>query len=238
MKPEGDVDHGIDVRPERGRQGRTLLLGEEAAPERQQVTEVARITPGVTEYRRPCLGWVAWGTYPQAAWPATRPRGSLGPRVQATGGYVTGRLGASQREVPAIVATRYQTEVSSGSSGALEQAVSAALAVPGAEAQTYVQRQPVRNADERRWREKTKRRWLWIRVTPLVTSLRLLKTRGAAGAKELLGEVGGGSIGTDHYAGYHGIDPRQRPLCWAQLKREFIAWSAGRGETARMGLAL
>ena len=95
MKPEGDVDHGIDVRPERGRQGRTLLLGEEAAPARQQVTEVARITPGVTEYRRPCLGWVAWGTYPQAAWPATRPRGSLGPRVQATGGYVTGRLGAN-----------------------------------------------------------------------------------------------------------------------------------------------
>jgi hypothetical protein len=189
MKPEGDVDHGIDVRPERGRQGRTLLLGEAAAPERQQVTEVARITPGVTEYRRPCLGWVAWGTYPQAAWPATR------PRVQATGGYVTGRLGASQREVPAIVATRYQTEVSSGSSGALEQAVSAALAVPGAEAQTYVQRQPVRNADERSWREKTKRRWLWIRVTPLVTSLRLLKTRGAAGAKELLGEVGGGVSG-------------------------------------------
>jgi hypothetical protein len=119
---------------------------------------------------------------------------------------VTGRLGASQREVPAIVATRYQTEVSSGSSGALEQAVSAALAVPGAEAQTYVQRQPVRNADERRWREKTKRRWLWIRVTPLVTSLRLLKTRGAAGAKELLGAAEAGIYCLECRQGRNGAD--------------------------------
>ena len=75
-------------------------------------------------------------------------------------------------------------------------------------------------------------------VPPLVTIFRLLKTRGAAGAKELLGEVGWGIIGADHYAGYHWIDPRQRQLCWAQLKREVVAWSERAGETARIGLAL
>jgi transposase len=46
-----------------------------------------------------------------------------------------------------------------------------------------------------------------------------------------------GSIGTDRYAGYHWIDPRQRQLCWAHLKREFIAWSERAGETARIGHA-
>jgi len=106
------------------------------------------------------------------------------------------------------------------------------------EAQKYMQRQPVRNADETSWPEKSKRRWLWISVTPLVTIFRLLKTRGAAGAKELLGEVVWGIIGTDRYAGYHWIDPRQRQLCWAHLKREFIAWSERTGETARIGVAL
>jgi transposase len=79
---------------------------------------------------------------------------------------------------------------------------------------------------------------LWISVTPLVTIFRLLKTRSAAGAKELLGEVVWGSIGTDHYAGYHWIDSRQRQLWWAHLKREFVAWSERTGETARIGLAL
>jgi hypothetical protein len=79
---------------------------------------------------------------------------------------------------------------------------------------------------------------LWISVTPLVAIFRLLKTRGAAGAKELLGVEVWGTIGTDHYAGYHWIDPGQRQLCWAHLKRGFIAWSECEGETARIGRAL
>jgi hypothetical protein len=151
---------------------------------------------------------------------------------------LTGRIGASQREVQDILATLCQTEVSVGGIGGLEQVVSAALAAPVGEAERYVQRQPVRNTDETSWREKTKRLWLWISVTPLVTIFRLWQTRGAAGAKALLGEDVWGIIGTDHYAGYHWIDPRQRQLCWAHLKREFVAWSQRAGETARIGLAL
>src|SRR5262245_12194518 len=238
LKPESEVDQSIDVRPEHCGQCGTLLLGEDPEPERHQVTELPRITPVVTKYRSHCLWCVACGARTQAAWPTTMPTGSFGPRVHATVGYLTGRIGASQREVQDLFATLYQMEVSVGGIGALEQAVSAALAVPVVEAQTYVQRQPVRNADETSWREKRQRRWLWISVTPLVTIFRLLKTRGAAGAKELLGEIVWGIIGTDHYAGYHWLDPRQRQLCWAHLKREFVAWSERTGETARIGRAL
>jgi transposase len=238
LKPEREVDHIIDVRPEQcGRCG-TLLLGEDAAPERHQVTDLPRLRPIVTEYRRHCLWCVACGAGTQAPWSATMPVGSFGPRVQATVGYLTGRIGASQREVQEILATLCQTEVSVGSIAALEQSVSTALATPVAEAEQYLQRQPVRNADETSWREKRQRLWLWISATPLVTIFRLLKTRGAVGAKEVLGEAVWGIIGTDHYAGYHWIDPRQRQLCWAHLKREFVAWSQRAGETARIGLAL
>jgi transposase len=238
LKLESEVDQIIDVRPERCGQCGTLLLGEDPEPERHQVLELPRIAPVVTEYRRHCLWCVACGARTQAPWPTTMPTGSFGPRVQATVGYLTGRSGVSQREVQDILATLYQTEVSVGGIGALEQAVSGALATPVQEAERYAQRQPVRNADETSWREQGKRRWLWISVTPLVTIFRLLKTRGAAGAKALLGEVVWGSIGTDHYAGYHWIDPRQRQLCWAHLKREFVAWSERTGDTARIGLAL
>jgi len=238
LKPESEVDQIIDIRAEQCGQCGTLLLGDDPAPERHQVTELPQITPVVTEYRRHCLRCVACGASTQAPWPATMPPGSFGPRVQATVGYLTGRIGASQREVQEILATVCQTEVSVGSVGALEQAVSAALAAPVAEAEAYVRRQPVRNADETSWREKTKRLWLWISVTPVVTIFRLLKTRGAAGAKALLGEQAWGIIGTDHYAGYHWLDPRQRQLCWAHLKREFLAWSQRAGETARIGHAL
>jgi transposase len=149
------------------------LLGDDVEPERQQVTEVPRVVPVVTEYRRHCLRGVACGTRTQAAWPATMPTGSFGPRLQATVGYLTGRIGARQREGQDSLATRYQTEVSVGGIGVLEQAVSGALAAPVAEAVKWGQRQPGRHADETSWREKAKRKGLGIRVTPLVTLFRL-----------------------------------------------------------------
>jgi hypothetical protein len=77
--------------------------------------------------------------------------------------------------------------------GALEQTGSAALATPVAAAATYVQRQPVRNADETSWREKTKRVWLWISVTP-GDDLSSVEEPGRGGGE---GTVGGGRVGHD-----------------------------------------
>jgi len=68
--------------------------------------------------------WGVWGA--QAPWPATMPPGSFGPRVQATVGYLTGRIGARQREVQEILAPLGQTDVSGGSIGMAAQGVRAA----------------------------------------------------------------------------------------------------------------
>ena len=89
LKAESAGDQLIDVRPEHCGHCGALLLGDDPAPERHQVTEVPRITPVVTEYRRHCLWCVACGARTQAAWPAMMPAGSCGPRVQATVGYLT-----------------------------------------------------------------------------------------------------------------------------------------------------
>jgi transposase len=104
LKAAAEVAHRIEVRPKSCEPRGTLLLGEDPEPERHHGTAVPRITPSVTEYRRHRR-------------PAPMPTGSFGPRVQATGGYVTGRVGASQREVQDILATLCQTEVRVGSGG-------------------------------------------------------------------------------------------------------------------------
>ncbi len=238
LKPVEEVDRVIEVRPESCAQCGTLLLGDDPTPERHQVTDLPRIEPIVTEYRRHTLGCGGCGATTQAAWPVAMPSGSFGPGLQATVGYLTGRMGASQREVHEVLAAVCHTEVSVGSIATLEQAVSTALAEPVAEAASYGQRQPVRNADETGWREHGKRVWLWISATSLVTVFRVLTTRGAAGAKALLGEDFWGIVGTDRYGAYNWIDPRRRQLCWAHLKREFIAWCERGGEAARIGHAL
>jgi len=115
------------------------------------------MTPLVIEYRRHTLRWVACGAQTQAPWPADMPTGSFGPRLQATTGFLSGRSGASHREGQEVLAALFHVDVSLGSIPALEQAVSEAVAHPVAAATRYVQQQPVRNADETGWREKTKR---------------------------------------------------------------------------------
>jgi len=157
LKPVEDVSRVIEVRPAGCGQCGTLLVGDDPCPERHQVTDLPRLEPLVTEYRRHTLACVSCGAMTQAAWPVGMPAGSFGPGRQATVGYLTGRVGMSQREVQEGLGGRYQTEVRVGSIAAVEQAVSRALAGPVAEAATYVQRQLGRNADETGWREQGKR---------------------------------------------------------------------------------
>jgi len=162
----------------------------------------------------------------------------LGPRTQATVGYFTGRLGVSQRDVAEILETVFHTDLGLGSIPALEQAVSAAVASPVAEAQDYVQTQPVNNVDETSWPERAQRGWLWITTTPLVTVFLLLATRSAEGAKKLLGESFQGIVGSDRWSAYNWLDPTRRQLCWAHLKRDFQAFVERGGEAERIGQAL
>jgi transposase len=85
--------------------------------------------------------------------------------------------------------------------------------------------------------------WLWINATSLVTVFMLMATRGTQGAKQLLGVITAadfvrGVIGSDRWSGYNWLDPQQRQLCWAHLKRDFQALVERGGESMRIGQAL
>jgi transposase len=235
LKRVEHVDHVIEVKPTACGQCGVLLLGEDPQPVRHQVTDLPLVNPIVIEYRRHTLWCQACGGTTQAAWPVGMPTGRFGPQVQATVGYLTGRVGMSHREVQEVLAAVFHTEVSLGSIAALEQVVSMALAVPAEEATRYVQRQPMRNIDETPWWEQAKRVWLWVKSTPMATVFRILQTRGAAGAKAVLGEECPGAVGTDRLASYDWIVPERRQVCWAHLKRDFIAISERGGEAGQIG---
>jgi transposase len=144
----------------------------------------------------------------------------------------------SQREVQEGPATVFHIEVGLGSIAALEQAVSTAVAASVEEASRDIQRQPMRNVDETPWWERAKHLWLWVKSTPLVTVFHLLKSRGAVGARAVIGEEFPGAVGTDRLAAYHWIAPEHRQVCWAHLKRDFVAISERGDASARLGLAL
>jgi transposase len=238
LKPFAQVEHVVVARPIQCVACGALLLGEDAQPVRHQVTELPRIEPEVTEYQRHTVTCLACGAHTQAPWPAAMPAGSFGPRAQATVGYVTGRMGVSQRDVEEMLETVFHTDLSLGSIPALEQDVSAAVAQPVAEAQTYVQTQPVNNVDETSWPERAQRGWLWVTATPRVTVFLLLMSRGADSAKKVLGEAFQGIVGSDRWSGYNWLDPARRQVCWAHLKRDFQAFVERGGEAERIGQAL
>ncbi len=238
LLPVDQVQHVIELKPTHCHECGLLLLGEDAHPVRHQVTELPRIEPAVTEYRQHTLTCLGCGAQTQAACPPNMPTGSFGPRLQATVGYLTGRIGTSQREVAEILQTLFHIDLSLGSIPAQEAQVSAALAEPVQAAQTYVQQQPAQNVDETGWREKTHRAWLWINTTPLVTFFLIIATRGAKGAQQMLGTAVQSIVGSDRWSGYNWLDPQHRQACWAHLKRDFQAWVERGGESARIGRAL
>jgi len=75
--------------------------------------------------------------------------------------------------------------------------------------------------DETGWRQKGQRMWLWSAVTPLVTVFRIAVSRGRKVVQGLIGETFRGVLHSDRWGAYTFLDPRQRQLCWAHLKRTF-----------------
>ena len=127
LKPLSQVDQVVELKPEGCKHCGALLLGADPQPARHQVSELPRVAPIVTEYRRHTVRCVCCGQSTAAPWPGAMPSGSFGPRLQATVGYLSGRLGASQREIEEVLHSVFHSDISLGSIGALEQQVSAAL---------------------------------------------------------------------------------------------------------------
>lgn len=238
LKPVDQVDQLVDLRPLQCCGCGALLLGEDTGPQRHQVTELPRNEPQVIEYRRHTLSCLACGTETTAEWPADMPTGSFGPGVQAMVGYLTGRMGLSQRDVAEAMTAIFRTELALGSVPELQQMVSQALEQPTTEAQTCVQQQPAVHVDETGWREQGQRTWLWVSATPQVAVFAVQSTRGAKGVQYLLGETVASIVASDRWSAYNWLDPQQRQLCWAHLKRDFQKLVDRQGASAEIGQTL
>lgn len=238
LEPPQQVSRVVEVKPVCCGTCGVLLLGEDAAPARHQVTELPRIEPEVVEYQQHTLTYLACGAQTTAELPRDMPAGCFGPRVQATVGYLAGRMGNSQRDVEETMETVFHVEMGLGTVPALEQEMSEALAEPVKEAQAHVQQQAAVNMDETSWREGTKRAWLWEVVSPLVTVFVIMGSRSGKAAQHILGALFEGIVGSDRCGAYNWLAVLQRQLCWAHLERDFRAFVERGGESERIGCAL
>jgi transposase len=238
LLPVEAVDTVVVLKPEHCRHCQAPLAGEAPKPWRHQVFEMPPIKPVVTEYQWHQLVCAGCGEVTRAPWPEGVPSGTYGPRVQATVALYTGAYRLSKRTTQQMMEEVFGVPMSVGTIGPLEQATTAAVAAPVAEARTYVHAQEVANLDETSWRQGDKRAWLWVAVTTWVTVFVVRLSRGGQVARELLGERFGGILVTDRYSAYNWYPVRWRQLCWAHLLRDFEAMRDRGGGSEEIGDAL
>jgi hypothetical protein len=236
--PVEEADTVIELRPTACQQCGQLLLGDDPDPARHQVSEIPPVKAEVTEYRQHRLSCLACGEVTTAEWPGEMPRGSFGPRAQAVVSYLTGRLALSHRDVAEAMEALHGLRLGLGSVSAIQDQVSQALEQPVKTAQQYVHQQSVNQVDETGWPEGDNQKWMWIDVTPMVTVFRVMRGRGQAEAREVIGKGFSGIVNTDRYAAYHWLDGHRRQLCWAHLKREFEAIKQRGRTSAEIGAGL
>lgn len=212
-----------------------LLNPEDGAVRIHQVIELQKVVPHVTQYELfagYCACCQRWTT---ATLPEGVPESNFGPRLTAFIALCTGKFRLSKRMVQEMLGDVLGIEVALGSVSNMEQTVSAALAAPVEEARAYVQEQPSVHQDETGWWEKHARAWLWVATTTAVAVFLVVKSRGKAVAKRMLGEGFRGTLISDRWCAYNWVDTLRRQVCWAHLQREFEGFIERGGKAKQLG---
>jgi transposase len=242
MLPSEAVDHVVRHWPARCQHcqaplndGAREAVGE---PARHQVTELPPVRAEVTEHQLYRVRCPSCGGETRASLPPEVPAGAFGPRLQAAVALLSGRYRLSRREVAAVCGDLLGADLAVGSVDALCQATAAALAEPVAELAAAGRGAAVAHADETSWPQAGQRQWLWVVTTTLITVFTIAASRGRGVIHDLLGEDFGGRLVSDRYAAYNWLPPEQRQVCWAHLRRDFLALLHYGPSAAQLGLAL
>ena len=213
---------------------------------RHQVVDIPAVKPEVSEHRLNQCICTQCQCLTRATLPQSVSRKGYGPGVVARVGVLCGMYRLSQRMVREAMSDLFGIKLSLGSINNLQHDCSEAIRIPVEAAQDYMQGQLVVGADETGFAQgnvdgrnpQGRKAWLWVAVTPLVTFFLITLSRSQESAQTLLGKAFSGILRTDRHGGYTWVDLRQRQLCWAHLRRDFIRISERSGVSKSLGEAL
>jgi transposase len=237
--PPERVERTVECVPEQCRRCGDALHGQDEHPLLHQVLDVPPVVAMAVEYRLHRLHCERCGITTQGELPEGVPTTGLGARLQAIIAVCSGAFRLSKRMTQELLANFFDAEVSLGSIVNAEHAVSEAVAPAVAEVGEAIHRSTVAvHADETSWRQAGKKAWLWVAATASFAYFLVRRHRSGAVAKELLGEKFAGLLGADRWAAYDFVPYLRRQLCWAHLKRHWVAFEDFGADAKRVGLAL
>ena len=238
LKPIAQVDRVVDLRPFVCTSCGSLLLGADNSPARRQIVEITAVGTLLTEYRRHALRCLSCRKINRGEWSEIAKNGVFGAKVVAVIGYLTGRLGISQRDAADVMQELFAVKISLGSISAAQKRLSQMLADPVTALQELVEQELVCLVDETSWKEKQSKPWLWVKATKRATVFRILPGRSQKDAKTIIGRNESGFVTSDRYPGYSYLAGANRQICWAHLKRDFQAFAEREGDSKAVGEGL
>ena len=213
----------VECRPDACTRCGHRLHGDDPDPIRHQVAELPEVRPEVIEYRLHRLTCPGCGVATRGRPPAGVPRGGFGPRLQSLLSVLSGVYRLSKRLVRRLAGDLLGLEISTGSVAKLQRRTAEALARPMGQIVAAVRSAPAVHVDETGWREEGAKAWLWVAATADATAFQVHRSRGAKALEALMGDEPGEHqvIISDRFPTYARAPNRQ--LCWAHLRRDFMA---------------
>ena len=198
-------------------------------PRRPQVWDLPLALPEVTEYQYHTLVCPCCQAWVPAERPADVPPAAFGPRLVALIALLHGRYRISNRELVDLLRMVWQIPIRVGSVCDLQQVASAALVPTQAEVQAAIAEADHVHVNETRWREGTRRPWLWGAVGTMATLFMLELGRGKTQLQTLLDATCTGRVTSDRLMAYNSIPTERRQVCWAHLIRNLRSRVAAKG---------
>src|SRR4029077_6425383 len=203
------------------------------------VSELPPIKIIVTEHQLHGRACKSCGEITKATLPPEISKSSFGPHLQAEVVHLIANCHLSRRGLIKYAQESWGTPISMGSVHRIEQNVSQALEQPYNEVLEVVKAARIRNADETGWPQDGKRGWLWTVGSVIATVFMIANSRAGEVFTSLMGvAVQNGFFVTDRYRGYCDVEMKQRGICHAHIKRDFVKIEGQGGFFATLGAAL
>lgn len=206
---------------------------------RYQHWELAPLAVQSTEYRRHAVRCPGCGYKTRAAFDAAViPRLAFGPRLRAVVAMLTGVYHLSRRETVRLLRELLGVRISLGAVSAIEALVSASVAPAVDEAFEQARLAPIKHADGTNWLRASAMLSLWVIASATVTVFKVLDNGQADTLRDdLFGRVRGILV-SDRATALKFWAMKWRQICWAHLKRKFVAFSERAGPAGTFGKEL
>lgn len=207
-------------------------------PKRHQQTEVPRVEPYTTEWRRHAV------TCPRCAY-RTRagydeniiPASPFGPHLMAIIALVTGYYHLSRRKAVGLLSDILGVRVSLGALSAVEARVSDAVQPAVEEAWEQVGQAEVKHTDGTSWYQAGLSMALWTVATAAATVFKIVADNSKGTLRPLYGALRGILV-SDRAKALNFWAMERRQICWAHLLRKYISFSERDGPAGAFGRQL